>query len=357
MTATLAVLALKWTGLPVYWEGRLIAIPTGTFEVAEACSGVRYLIACVAVGSLFAYLMYSSFWRRLAFMGLSLVVPLAANAARAYGIIMISHLSNNRLAHGIDHVIYGWIFFGVVMMLLFWIGSLFRDAKASDSGIADYDPHVYQPRVLFGWTAAIAMIALSAPLMAAWYDRPVAVTEFVPALPAGENGWVGPREISEKMRPVFHGASAERCGEYVLDAKSVNVCIVYYAIERQDAELVSSENRVFDHKLWLQTASRSLEIRAPNQPALSVEELMLQSGAERRLLWYWYNVNGVNTISDVMAKIHALRARLLRDASGSSAIILSTELEIEPTAARDTIKAFLDGMLDPIHASLKPAAS
>ena len=39
---------------------------------------------------------------------------------------MLGHLSNNRLAVGVDHLIYGWVFFGVVMLLLFWVGSFWQ---------------------------------------------------------------------------------------------------------------------------------------------------------------------------------------------------------------------------------------
>ena len=53
------------------------------------------------------------------FIAASIVVPIVANWLRAYMIVMIGHLSNNKYAVGVDHLIYGWVFFGVVMMLLF----------------------------------------------------------------------------------------------------------------------------------------------------------------------------------------------------------------------------------------------
>ena len=57
-------------------------------------------------------------------------MPIVANWLRAYMIVMLGHLSNNRIAVGVDHMIYGWIFFGVVMLLLFWVGSLWQEADA-----------------------------------------------------------------------------------------------------------------------------------------------------------------------------------------------------------------------------------
>src|SRR5262249_35737350 len=105
-------------------------IPSGRWSVVEACSGIRYLIASLVVGTLYAYLSYRSLTRRLVFVGFSIAVPIVANWIRAYMIVMIGHLSGNTLAVGVDHIIYGWAFFGLVILLMFWIGARWHDNKA-----------------------------------------------------------------------------------------------------------------------------------------------------------------------------------------------------------------------------------
>ena len=122
-TADITVFALRLTGVPVYREGNSFLIPSGAWSVVEACSGVRYLIASVVVGALFAYLNYRSWQRRAVFVAVSIVVPILANWVRAYLIVMLGHLSGNRIATGVDHVIYGWLFFGIVISILFAIGA------------------------------------------------------------------------------------------------------------------------------------------------------------------------------------------------------------------------------------------
>ena len=127
LTAEFTVWAINLTGIPVYQEGRFLTLPTGNWEVAEACSGVRYIIASFALGSIFAYLNYQSFTKRTIFIILSLLVPILANGLRAFGIVMIGHYSDMALATGVDHLIYGWVFFGLVMFLLFWLGMFWAD--------------------------------------------------------------------------------------------------------------------------------------------------------------------------------------------------------------------------------------
>src|SRR5690606_1800868 len=111
------------------------AIPSGNFVVAEACSGINYLLATLAVGSMFMYLNFRSPWRRAVFMLLVVAVPLIANGLRAYGIVMIAHLSDYKYAMGIDHFIYGWVFFGIVIFAVFALGNLFSDV--TDAPVQD----------------------------------------------------------------------------------------------------------------------------------------------------------------------------------------------------------------------------
>ncbi len=130
-TAEFTVGALRLSGIPVYREGNFFAIPSGQWSVVEACSGLRYLIASLTVGALFAYLNYQRMRKRVLFVALSIVVPVLANFLRAYMIVMIGHLSNMKLAVGVDHFLYGWVFFGIVIGLLFWLGSFWRDPAPS----------------------------------------------------------------------------------------------------------------------------------------------------------------------------------------------------------------------------------
>jgi exosortase A len=127
VTADFTVAMLRLTGIPVYREGLFFSIPSGDWSVVEGCSGLRYLIASVTLGVLYAYLTYRSWKRRLLFSLAAIIVPIFANSGRAYMIVMIAHLSDMKHALGVDHYIYGWVFFGIVMLLLFWIGSFWRE--------------------------------------------------------------------------------------------------------------------------------------------------------------------------------------------------------------------------------------
>lgn len=117
--------------IPAYITGYTIEIPEGVFYIAEACAGLRFLIASIAFGCLYALLMYRSPWRRLFFIIASIIVPVIANGLRALGIVSLGHLLGSAQAAATDHVLYGWIFFSLVILLLIVLGLPFREDIAN----------------------------------------------------------------------------------------------------------------------------------------------------------------------------------------------------------------------------------
>jgi len=118
-TAAFTVGAVRLTGIPVFWDGMYFTLPSGTWNIVEGCSGVRYIIASVTLGVLYAYLTYCSYWRRAALFWR----PAGAGDCermRAFIIVMLGHFSGMKIATGVDHLVYGWVWFGIVMFFLFW---------------------------------------------------------------------------------------------------------------------------------------------------------------------------------------------------------------------------------------------
>ena len=263
LTADFTVAALRFTGIPVFREGNFFTIPSGSWSVVEGCSGVRYLIASITVGTLFAYLNYRLLWKRVLFIALSVIVPLVANWLRAYMIVMIGHLSDGKLAHGVDHLIYGWVFFGIVMMLLFWIGSFWRDdleprdVSAPTSGPTPAVASAVAARSSGIWLTSTAIITIGLvavwPLYAAHFDRDVVMpAQLRIEAPAPANGWVIDNASMTDWRPRYEGAATSLFDVYRKGDATVALYLGYYPSQRDGAELVTSTNImvVQKHPVW-----------------------------------------------------------------------------------------------------------
>ena len=130
ITARMVDFGLSLTGIPHYVDDLIIEIPEGTFYVAEACAGLRFIIAALAFGALYAFVMFRSPGRRLIVMLLALVVPILANGLRAFGLVILGHIEGSAAAVAADHVLYGWMFFSIVILLLILAGLPFREDGA-----------------------------------------------------------------------------------------------------------------------------------------------------------------------------------------------------------------------------------
>ena len=171
-TAGMITTGLDILGIPYYADALTIEIPEGKFYVAEACAGLRFLIASIAFGVLYACMIYRSPGRRVLFILASIVVPVFANGLRALGIVVLGHHLGSAQAAVVDHILYGWLFFSLVLLILILLGLPFRE----DGGPFPIRPTSIAltappPRQL--WLAAGLTLALSAiaPGLVAWFDR------------------------------------------------------------------------------------------------------------------------------------------------------------------------------------------
>ncbi|TQF77305.1 exosortase, partial [Elioraea sp. Yellowstone] len=134
ITAHFIDLGLDLWNISHYVDGLLIDTPAGRFHVAEACAGLRFAIAALAFGALYAATMFRSPGRRLVVMALAVVVPIVANGIRALGIVVAAEYLGSAEAAAADHVIYGWGFFSVVILLLILAGLPFREDRPDQPG-------------------------------------------------------------------------------------------------------------------------------------------------------------------------------------------------------------------------------
>jgi exosortase A len=165
-------------GIPAYIDGYIIEIPEGTFFVAEACAGLRFLIASIAFGVLYALLMYRSPVRRIVFVAVSIVVPIFANGIRALGIVVLGHMLGSAEAAATDHVLYGWIFFSIVILLLIILGLPFRqDDQPAQATISPMPPDPGAARL--GLLTALVVTAAAAvgPVVVTGLSRAAAMPE------------------------------------------------------------------------------------------------------------------------------------------------------------------------------------
>lgn len=353
-TADFTVYALQFTGVPVYREGQHFVIPSGHWSVIDECSGVRYVMASFMVGSLFAYLNYSSYRRRAVFMAVALVLPVLANWLRAYMIVMVAHLTGNRLAVGVDHILYGWVFFGLIIFVMFIVGARWsqpeRAAVPAAAATAD-------ARARPSWVPAVAVAAaliawlphLGLGLIERAEGRAAApVFELPPQL---SGGWSSRGAELPMFEPQFANPSLVASRTYAGPDGTVGVQIAYFRGQDEQRKLVSSSNML----VGMRDAEWNLPVLRNQEVDLGGRTVRLQTaeilGRERAgrprsqlLVWRLYWVDGRFLTSDLRAKLAGALSRL-RGRGDDGALLLLYADEGSLAASEAALAAFARSQL------------
>ncbi|WBS03251.1 exosortase A [Pseudoduganella sp. SL102] len=351
ITANFTVDALRLTGIPVLREGNNFSIPSGDWSVVEACSGLRYLISSVTLGCLYAYLTYQSTWRRVLFIVVALALPVLANGLRAYMIVMIGHSSNMTLAVGVDHLIYGWAFFGLVMLLLFWIGSFWREEAPAVAASANAIPRLSSAspaRV----AAAVLGVAVCAGVWPAygWYIERGNATP-----PAAELATFAARAPAApaftEWQPDFAPASATLRNFYQVGTQPVGFVLKYYR-DGNGGKLISSTNRLTAQRSgWHETGMAIRTETIAGRPLVMRETTLMGPGG-RVVVWQWYDIGGRPTTSNYVGKLLQTKQKFLTGSDDGAALMLFSPYDEDPATARPALRTFLQAHLASIDAVL-----
>jgi exosortase A len=338
LTAQLAALLLGLTAIPAHLEGIFITTPGGYFEVAEACAGARFLIAMLAFGALVANVCYRSWRRRLAFLAVATLVPILANGVRAWGTIYIAEQTSLNFAESFDHVVYGGIFFAVVIAIILGIGWRFFDRGVDEPW---FDPQRLQPvapksgrpeLVAAGLLALAAAGPLwSATVSAAGSHEPPAAIAF-PDVP----GWQRvPAGAGLPWAPHYAGADRLALAHYS-DSRGriVDLAIAVFARQSEGRELVGfGQGAVAPNGNWAWTAD------APAPPDGRAERIA-SHGVAREVLSF-YRVGNALTGSRMGVKLETMKVRLLGGPQRAVAVLVSAEAPGAESDARPAIDDFL----------------
>ena len=342
ITADITLAGLHALHIPVFSDGFMIEIPEGSFEIAEACAGLRFLIASSVFGCFFAVVMYHSPLRRVLFIVMSVAVPIAANGLRALGIITLAHLDGNAAAVEADHILYGWLFFTLVIMILIGIGAAFAEKVPR--------PPPLRPSTMRGpspWRFAVAipaaiLLAVAGPAYAyrldGWYPAvPLPRTDS----PQVASSWHLLPDAMPSWRPAVHGADREFLENFKEPGSGVVVrYVALYRLRAMGNLLTTTENRLADDHAW-RIAQRGRAMFSLDGEKTAVTSAEIVSGPHRRLVWSFYVVDGRITANLFEAKLLQARAVLLRQAPIAALVAVSASMDDPHDPAEGQLARFL----------------
>lgn len=316
ITATMTVDILRFIGIPVFREGLFLTTPIGHFEVAEACSGLRFLVASFVIGTLYAYLTYKSLFRRGLFLLLLIVASILANGLRAALLIWLAEISNYKLGFGEDHYLYGWIVFGLTMFMMFWLGGFFADSSReqpklsnTETGFQTASVHYLSPGIAL--VILIILFGTNKVLQQQLYGVAVPASPLTIATPPGFSP-TSANTLNSTFNDGINRLSA-------VTADNVEVLYARYAAKQTQGELVNWNNVLFNPKTWI--VLTDTEQQTAQGPVRRL--LVANMAGQQRQVVSWYEVDGRRLTSPIQVKFWQLVALLTAQPGHSMVTILS----------------------------------
>ncbi|MEP6785074.1 MAG: exosortase A [Sphingomonadales bacterium] len=337
LTAKLAMGLLHLTGVQATMDGVFITTRMAWFEVAEACAGVKFLVAMLAYGALAAHVCFRSPLRRAIFIVAAVVVPVLANGVRAWATIYAAEIVGVEAATGFDHIVYGWIFFALVMIAIMGAAWPFFDRKLSEPWLGGRHFSPWKPVAPVLLMAPLAIgIAVAAPV----WDALAAARGHV-TLPARVDlptvpGWARVSDAPvTPWRPRFDGADHLLFGRYGdVAGQRVDVGVALYGWQGKGREIVAYGQGAADPDgPWRWT------VDLPSHDSAKVERLLGPGKAVRQTATFWY-VSGVRQTGRMAVKLATLHARLTGSDQSAAVLIVSAE----GAGADEATAAFLKAM-------------
>ncbi len=347
-SSELGVAFIRAFGISVLLQGNVIDLGLYRLEVAEACSGLRYLFPLVTVGVLMGYLYHGAFWKRLLIAVVSLPLTLLMNSLRIGTIGVMVDKWGPSLAEGFVHDLQGWAMFMVssalMLGLLVFLHRLdpnrasWQDAfglpafeRRNTSVVAQTVP---TPRSLVVAASLVLAIAVAGEVLPAPKERIVAREAFT-GFPAQIGAWRG--------HPVAMDAASLdvlQLDDYLLsnyessDGTVINLYVNYYKAQHS-SQAVHSPRSCLPGGGWIMKSfeQRVLPSVAIAGKPVTVNRAIIEQGNERQLVYYWFQQRGRNMTNEYTVKWFLLRDSLVSGRTDGGLVRLVIPLPVHASEA------------------------
>jgi exosortase D (VPLPA-CTERM-specific) len=357
VSSQIGVAVISAFGIPVYLEGNVIDLGTYQLQVAEACSGLRYLLPLMSFGFLFAALYKGPAWQKLLLFLSTVPITVLMNSVRIGLIGVAIDRYGIEQAEGVLHAFEGWIIFIACLALLYLLATSLRllHRKTPRPELFDIEPGVLMQRLarVRHLKATPALVTAAGVLLAAglaWQLAPspaVTLPQRAPLslFPTDLADWQGKREVLDAHVEKVLGADDYLVAEYSGGAGiPVSLLIAYYH-SQIDGSGIHSPEICLPAGGWEVSRWAKLETgltTAAGQP-LTVSRAVIQKGASRQLVYFWFEQRGRALASDYAAKAYTVLDGITRGRTDGALVRLITP--IAPTedevAAENRLLDFL----------------
>jgi len=372
LSSQIGVAVIRAAGLSVYLEGNVIDLGTYKLQVAEACSGMRYLFPLMSFGFLCAVLMRGRWWQRGILFISTVPITILMNSFRIGAIGILVNYYGIEQAEGFLHDFEGWVIFMACVSILFiliWIFARMEKQKFLQifgldiPSLPDLQRLTASARPNGPVLAGTAMLVIAA-IAALTVSRPPALIPVhapLQAMPMQMGAWQGrdlgvEQQILDTLKLSDYAMSTfSRTGDPV----PVGLWIAYYESQAQGAS-VHSPRACLPGGGW--QVEDLNEYLVPNVLAdggsLRVNRAIIAMGDQRQVVYYWFAQRGRILTNEFLVKWYIFWDGLTRNRTDGALVRVTTFVSdvAELPVADERLRSFIQD-LDPKLNYYLPGAS
>lgn len=363
VSSQIGVKLVAMAGVPVYLDGNVIDLGVYMLQVAEACSGLRYLFPIMSFTYVFAVLYRGPVWHKLVLLLLAIPVAVLMNSIRIGIIGILVDRFGIAQAEGFLHVFEGWvvflsciaILFGLAKLMQWMVGDRRRLGDALELDFSGLGAQLGRIRYLPASRALVTAGLATAALGLAWglvpaRDAVAPPREPFALFPREIDGWTGtPATLKPGIARIL-GADDYLSAFYARpgEAEGVDLFLSWY-VSQTEGNVIHSPEVCLPGAGWEVARIEPVTVPLPGTAtgAVTLNRAVIQKGLDKQLVYYWFEGRGRQLTGDFKAKFLTLADSLTMGRTDGGLVRVITPIGDDGVAAADArLQRFLGASLD-----------
>ncbi len=323
--AKVGTMMLHRLGVPVFLKSQYIELPNITLEVAVQCSGLRYMIAIIAIGIPLAHLTQKTWVRKVLLLSMAIIIAIIANAARVAFVGYWAYYYDSINTHGPFHIFQGFLVSQIGFITLFigaWLFYRIPTRFPQKAQIAELTTNSIEPPMKGGfgcsWYVAISILFFLVSYPYINSPKPVILKKGLKELPRTIEDWKGEDNGTKPL--LIEKTNHEITRIYRNNSgREIKLFIGYFESQHQGKELVNYITR--------RLHNGAVEIDIPIRDSfIRVNKTILSDSYANHSVLFWYDLNGRVMTSPYKTKLATTLDALFRGRTNGAIVMVAAPL-------------------------------
>lgn len=314
---------IRTVGISIHISGNIIDLGTTQLQVVDACSGMRYLFALLALGVLYAYFFEHLLWKRVVSVIITIPISILTNAIRVGITGVLASKYGNKVAEDFFHGFSGWAIFMIAFGFLFVFGKILKlltpKIVVSIKDEKEFLNYTNQTKKNINPAFFTSVILLAIVAIFTWGTKalpPFKLNGGIANFPLDFKEWQGRSEYVDPDIIIRSGAEESFSGVY---RNNDNDEVLLYIGYRSTAFL-ANENFFHSPTVCLPAAgwkikTKDIHIINNVQPfgKLEVAKLVMEYMGNEQLVYYWFQTKSKISHDKNINRFHLALHAIMRD--------------------------------------------